>query len=164
MGGRSGGRKPKPTVIKAMTGNPGHRALNADEPIPENDLDEEPPAHFSEAQGVVWREVLAEAPIGMLKTLDRAILEAYCINVALIEEMNNKIQQSGTLARGALGNPVVSPYVRIMTTATQMVIKCASELGFTPSSRSRIKVDKPKENTNPFGAFSAPPQAPALSS
>ncbi len=163
MGGRSGGRKPTPTTMKVMRGNPGKRALNDEEPIPENDLGAEPPDHFNEKQGRVWREVIAEAPAGMLKTLDKALLEAYCINVVLLEEMNNKIQTAGTIARGALGNPVVSPYVRIMSTATQMVIKCASELGFTPSSRSRIRVPK-KGDENPFGAFAAPPVAPALDS
>jgi hypothetical protein len=45
-----GGRKPKPTHLKLVTGNPGKTALNENEPKPEAALPSPPPrrqAHLS---------------------------------------------------------------------------------------------------------------------
>lgn len=37
-----------------------------------------------------------------------------------------------------------NPYMSIMNKQSALALKCASELGFTPSSRTRVKVEKPK--------------------
>ncbi len=42
-------RKPKPTYLKLITGNPGGRPLNVDEPEPEGDL-RDPPARCRGAE------------------------------------------------------------------------------------------------------------------
>ena len=44
------GRRPKPTRIKALTGNPGKRPLNAHEPRPEPALPDCPPELSPAAQ------------------------------------------------------------------------------------------------------------------
>lgn len=47
------GRKPKPTHIKAITGNPGKRKLNDDEPLPEPAV----PDEHDEQRGIVSMEI-----------------------------------------------------------------------------------------------------------
>lgn len=165
MGGRKGGRKPVPSVLRELRGNPRHRPLNDEEPIPKSGIDDyAPPDYFNEAQAREWRQVCSEAPPGMLKSLDMAILEAYVVNICLMRDAADEINKSGHLSEGSNGNMVISPYVRILNTASIAVAKFAGELGFTPSSRSRIRVPKEKPAENPFGAFSGPPQAPELNS
>jgi phage terminase small subunit len=44
-----------------------------------------------------------------------------------------------------------SPYLQIINKQSEIMIRAAAELGFTPSSRSRISVDPKDSKTNPFG-------------
>src|SRR5688572_21911457 len=55
--GRMRGRKPKPTWLKIMTGNPGKRPLNDAEPQPEGLLGE-PPEWLTDAQKAAWRDAI----------------------------------------------------------------------------------------------------------
>ncbi len=50
---RGGDRKPTPTRLKLLGGNPGKRPLNLDEPQPEPTLPE-PPAHLSDEAKAEW--------------------------------------------------------------------------------------------------------------
>lgn len=51
------------------------------------------------------------------------------------------------------GNIIQNPYLGIANRAWDQVKAIAPELGLTPSSRSRIKVTKPKQEKNPFDGF-----------
>jgi phage terminase small subunit len=42
------------------------------------------------------------------------------------------------LTKGKGGVPIISPYVRVMQNAADAMIRCASELGFTPALRPRL--------------------------
>ncbi|MBT6386690.1 MAG: phage terminase small subunit P27 family, partial [Alphaproteobacteria bacterium] len=53
------GRKPKPTHLKAITGNPGKRPLNRDEPRPEIAVPECPP-ELSPAAQREWQRLVGE--------------------------------------------------------------------------------------------------------
>ena len=71
------GRKPKPTALKLVTGNPGKRPLNDHEPQPEAAIPEVP-AHLSGEAKAEWdRIVIRLHPLGLLTDLDRAALAAY---------------------------------------------------------------------------------------
>jgi hypothetical protein len=68
--------RPKPTSIKVLTGNPGKRRLNHDEPKPPIAIPE-CPNKLSPAARASW-DRLGHAPVGlrMLTALDRAALAA----------------------------------------------------------------------------------------
>ena len=66
------GRKPVPTPLRILKGNPGRRPYNANEPQVAGTLGG-PPAFLSERQQVIWREALANAPCGLLTPLDASI-------------------------------------------------------------------------------------------
>lgn len=78
MGNRNSGRRPEPTAIKILRGNPGKRPLNVDEPTPPAGLVQKP-ADLSGRSAKVWDEV---APIclamGTLTTADVKAFVAYC--------------------------------------------------------------------------------------
>ena len=59
------GRTPKPTAIKALTGNPGKRPLNHQEPIPPGVIGD-PPEHLSDGAKAAWRLAVECAPPGLL--------------------------------------------------------------------------------------------------
>lgn len=51
------GRRPKPTHLKVVTGNPGKRKLNDKEPTPAKEIPG-PPAHLTDWGKVAWGRLL----------------------------------------------------------------------------------------------------------
>jgi len=70
--------------------------------------------------------------------LDRAALAAYCGAYALWAEATEAIQKYGTMVKSPSGYPIQSPYVSIANRQAKIIMRIASEFGFTPASRSRI--------------------------
>lgn len=139
------GRKPKPTHIKAITGNPGKRPLNVTEPQPEITVPECPP-ELNDAAKREWNRLVNElAKLRLLTNLDRAALASYCAAYALWAEAVEAIQKYGAMVKSPNGYPVQSPYVSIANRQTEIMLRIASEFGFTPASRGRIATPKPQE-------------------
>jgi P27 family predicted phage terminase small subunit len=137
------GRRPKPTRLKVLTGNPGKRPLNADEPRPEIATPECPAALGPVAQRE-WHRLVGElATLRLLTNLDRAALAAYCGAYALWAEATEAIQKYGTMVKSPSGYPIQSPYVAIANRQAEIMMRIASEFGFTPASRSRISTPEP---------------------
>jgi P27 family predicted phage terminase small subunit len=53
-------------------------------------------------------------------------------------EATEAIQKFGTMVKAPSGFPVQSPYVSIANRQAEIMMRIASEFGFTPASRSRI--------------------------
>ena len=81
----------------------------------------------------------------LLTNLDRAALAAYCGAYALWAEATEAIQKYGTMVKSPSGYPIQSPYVSIANRQAEIMMRIASEFGFTPASRSRISMPKPNE-------------------
>lgn len=121
------GRKPKPTHLKLVTGNPGKRKLSKVEPQPRKGRPDAPEWLVPEARAE-WDRVIDElvGSIG-LSLIDRAVLATYC-------------QLWGRFVEGEkINKPVKATHI------TQMR-GLAAELGLTPSSRSRISAPNPKDD------------------
>lgn len=132
------GRRPKPTRMKILTGNPGKRPLNDDEPMPNTSIPECPPELGPLARRE-WNRLAGElASLRLLTNLDRAALAAYCGAYALWAEATEAIQKFGAMVKSPTGYPIQSPYVSIANRQTELMMRIASEFGFTPASRSRI--------------------------
>ena len=141
------GRPPKPTHLKAITGNPGKRPLNEREPRPEIEIPECPP-ELSPAAQREWNRLVGHlAALRLLTTLDRAALAAYCGSYALWAEAMEAIQKFGAMVKSPNGYPIQSPYVAIANRQAEIMMRIASEFGFTPASRSRIATPSPAEPT-----------------
>jgi hypothetical protein len=73
------GRKPVPTVLTNLRGNPGHaRRSNPVEPKPQGELSAAPD-WLTEAQREGWAYALRHAPPGVLKRLDRGALAVWVV-------------------------------------------------------------------------------------
>lgn len=132
------GRKPKPTAVKIYQGNPGKRPLNPNEPMPTVEVPE-CPAELSESARKEWdRVVEVLARFNMLTALDRAALAAYCEAYAMWTGAVTAIHRYGTIVKSPTGYPIQSPYVGIANRQAEIMLRIASEFGFTPASRSRI--------------------------
>jgi len=146
------GRKPKPSYLRVLDGNAGKRPINAEEPQPVGELEAHaPPLWLSDAQKDGWRYAMRHAPLGMLKRLDQSILTVWVVAEERHQDAAQRVSKMGSLLKGKSGTPYQNPYLAIMNKQAQIMMKSAAELGFTPSSRSRVKVEPPKPGEgNPF--------------
>src|ERR1700691_4035299 len=132
------GRKPKPTWLKSVTGNPGHRPLNDAEPVSNVGIGP-PPAKFDDAQRFAWLEMVNSAAPGQLTVVDRSVLEMYCRARVRYDEANAKLEQYGVMIRSPVQNvPQQSPYYSIMKSELKAMQWCLVEMGFTACSSSRV--------------------------
>ena len=142
------GRRPKPTRLKVLTGNPGKRPLNQSEPRPEPAIPDCPP-ELGEVAQREWKRLVHElAPLRMLTNLDRAALAAYCGAYALwADAATEAIQKYGAMVKSPSGYPIQSPYIAIANRQAEIMMRIAAEFGFTPASRSRISTSSKPEPT-----------------
>ena len=139
------GRRPKPTRMKALTGNPGKRPLNPHEPRPEPTAPE-CPAELSAVARQEWERLTAElTKLNLITHLDRGALATYCAAYALWAEAMVQIQKYGTMVKPPSGYPMQSPYIGLANRQAELMMRISSEFGFTPASRSRISAPPPDQ-------------------
>ncbi len=80
------GRKPKPTALKKLEGNPGKRKLNTKEPVPEKGMPDCPKWLLPEAREE-WKRLCQKlSEMGVLTEIDMAAFAAYCQSYARWKE------------------------------------------------------------------------------
>jgi P27 family predicted phage terminase small subunit len=137
------GRKPVPTHLKVIRGNPGKRPLNENEPVPEGAL-VDPPEWMAESQKAGWNYAIENAPAGLLKKLDQSVLAAWVVAEDLHRRAAAMIEKFGILTKAPnTGLPIQSPYLPVVNKQAQIMLKAAEQLGFTPAARSRIQIAEP---------------------
>jgi P27 family predicted phage terminase small subunit len=150
------GRKPKPTKLKILTGNPGHREINDREPQPTPGASM--PDWLSQSAKSEWKRIAPELlRLGLVTVVDRAALAAYCQAYAELKEATKQLDTEGRIvavyAKDLNGdvlldrkkNPVVESYrahpaVKLQRDAFARVKAFLAEFGLTPSSRSRLSM------------------------
>ena len=147
------GRRPKPTALKELEGNPGKRALNKREPKPTGTPT--CPSHLDAEAKKEWRRISKELiAIGLLTSVDRAALAAYCSSYSRWIAAEESIQKFGAVIKSPKsGFPIQNPYVSVANTALDHMRKYAVEFGLTPASRSRLQVDLAASQDDPFEKF-----------
>ena len=97
------------------------------------------PSELSPVARSEWDRLVGElAALRILTHLDRAALAAYCGAYALWAEATAQIQKYGAMIKSPTGFPIQSPYLAIANRQAEIMMRIASEFGFTPASRSRI--------------------------
>lgn len=138
MGAR--GPRPEPTALKIAKGNPGRRAINAQEPQPEGDL-EQAPEWLSDEAREHWQEIAGELErIGVLTSLDGAAFATYCHTWARWRAAERDIEANGETALNSKGDRRPRAIVGIARDLLTAVLKYQREFGLTPSARSLVKV------------------------
>jgi P27 family predicted phage terminase small subunit len=138
------GRRPKPTAIRRLEGNPGKRAWNHDEPTPPDTLPR-CPEHLCEVARREWRRVArALHSMGVLTAVDRAALAAYCQAYGRWVEAEEKLKETPALYKTPSGYVQQSPWMGIANKQLELMGRYMVELGMTPASRSRVAVEDPR--------------------
>jgi P27 family predicted phage terminase small subunit len=132
------GPRPKPTLLHVVRGTPtAKRRAKNPEPIAPGRLTE-PPDWLTEAQKDGWRYAIDNAPLALLRRIDRTLLTTWVIAEGMHREAAIKVAQYGLLAKSPSGFPIQSPYLPIVNRQALILNRTAAELGFTPSSRARL--------------------------
>lgn len=155
------GRKPKPTALKVVTGNPGKRPLPEDEPKPTNEIGKAP-FWLSEEGAEYWEYVvgiLGELQ-GVAKKPDEAAAAMFAQAIADYREADDALSDNGsnyqdveTKAGGVMTR--IHPAVGVRKDAMAQIMKICAEFGLTPSARTRVKVDLGAEDKNPNDQYFA---------
>ena len=112
-----GGRKPQPTALKVLKGNPGRRPLNEAEPKPEVFLPR-PPSHLSPVARREWRRAGAFlVEMGLMTNLDVAALAGYSVAYARWSDAEKALRKYGLMVKDADGLPMQSPYLAVANKA-----------------------------------------------
>jgi P27 family predicted phage terminase small subunit len=138
------GRRPLPTAIKQLRGNPGKRPLNDNEPKPEIERPPCPPELSKVAKKEWHRIVPILVCLGILARIDRSALAAYCQSWARFIEAEEKIAETSLVIKTKSGNIVENPYYSISKRERELMHKFLIEFGMTPASRSRLNIHIPK--------------------
>lgn len=151
------GRKPKPTHLKVLDGNPGKRPLNQHEPKPPP-IPPKPPTWLGPAGKKLWKLLAPQLEkLGLLTTVDGPAFEAVCQSYATWVDCEKYLRKHGltysyTTENG--GEYVQQrPEVSIGNKALQAVKAFMTEFGLTPASRSRINMKPPGEEDDPMEAL-----------
>jgi P27 family predicted phage terminase small subunit len=132
------GRRPKPTALKEMLGNPGKRPLNRNEPKPVQAMPT-CPAHLSPTAKAEWKRLAAQLHrLGILTQLDRAALAGYCQVYARWVEAEKKLQETAALIKTPSGYVQQNPWLQVANKQAELMHKFLAEFGLSPASRSRV--------------------------
>lgn len=148
------GRKPKATAVKEASGalrkNPQRR--NHEEPQPRLGWPAMPSTVAAdEAASAAWSAVcgiLEEMKI--LAVSDVHAIAMYCTTYAEWSKAYEHVRKHGVSCPTAAGGVTTSPETHQYNKLSDRLLKMFAELGMTPSSRSRIRVQGDAEEDNPI--------------
>ena len=149
------GRKPKPTNLKVLEGNPGKRPLNESEPQPDPTIPDCPEWLHEDAR-VEWERITPELHrLGLLTSIDRAALAGYCESWAQYKQAIEFLHRHGPVYpiktdAGEVKYLQQVPQVGIANKALANIRSLCAEFGLTPSSRARISLPNETENEDPM--------------
>jgi P27 family predicted phage terminase small subunit len=152
MGGKGSGRKRTPTQIKILHGsfvvNPGRQ--NQHEPEAPKD---KPvcPGYMPPIAKTEWKFIVSKLEqMGLLTSADRPTIELHCVSYAIWREAVKHLAEHGpteTIDTRDGSYTTVSPYVKIKTAQESIMAKCLSQLGFSPSARAGLFVEREKADS-----------------
>src|SRR6266567_597970 len=97
------------------------------------------PPELGPAARQEWERIVAELIAkGVLSRFDRGPLAAYCMAYALAMEAAEMVHKHGAMVKSPNGFPIQSPYLSHLNKQVEIMMRIASDFGFTPASRSRI--------------------------
>jgi P27 family predicted phage terminase small subunit len=143
------GPAPKPTALRELEGNPGHRPINRSEPKPEPGAT--CPDWLSDDAKAEWARVAPELEgLGLLTKVDMAALAAYCVAYGRWMAAEKQIAIEGHTFVTAAGYVAQHPAVGIANKAMEQIHKFSKEFGLTPSARGRMSVPGKEEQSDPM--------------
>lgn len=151
------GRRPKPTKLKLVTGNPGKRKLNDKEPKPAREIPS-PPSHLTEWGKTAWgRLTVLLDGMGILTVADTMALERLCDLYAEILHLRQLIDIEGRTytTKTQMGDFLIkaNPAVSMLADADRRFKSYLVEFGLTPAARTKVQVNGGEEEDDPLNQF-----------
>lgn len=143
------GRKPKPAELKLLTGNPGKRPVKRAAAVGRDRLRAPAPPDWLPDDGKSeWRRV---APLllamRVLRDTDLTALAVYCEAYSRYREARRILDLEGLTSDTGMGGIKTHPATTILNAALSQMVRLQAEFGLTPSSRSRVASEAPKEKS-----------------
>lgn len=146
------GRRPTPTELKLVRGNPGKRPINKKEPMPAKRIPSTP-AHLTDEGQVAWgRLTVLLDRMGVLTDADGFALERLCDCYAEILALRELVDANGRTyeTTSTQGDLVIkaNPAVAMLADVDRRFKSYLVEFGLTPAARSKVQIkdDEPKED------------------
>lgn len=152
------GRRPTPSALKLVTGNPGKRPLNKKEPKPRTRTPVCPP-HLDAKGKAVWKKLCAILKrMGVLTEADGLALERLCDCYSDILQCRDLVEQAGrtytTIDQNSNTLIKSNPAVAQLRAADAQFKSYLVEFGLTPAARSKVNVDPDdKKKDDPLGSY-----------
>jgi P27 family predicted phage terminase small subunit len=160
------GRKPTPTHLELLHGNPGKRGVSPSEFTPQRRAPT-CPSHLCPPAKAEWKRLATQLTVlRILTELDRAALAAYCQAYGRWVEAERKLQETPMLLKLPSGYVQQNPWLTIANKQLELMHKYLTEFGLSPVARSRVSLagtgSKPWSGGKFNGLLGAPkPWVPA---
>ena len=152
------GPAPKPTAIKKAEGNPGKRKLNTEEPQPLPGVPE-CPDHLDAVARKEWGRL---SPMLMamkvLTEADYIALGNLCQAYSTMIDAQKHLNKGGILFKTPSGYIQQNPLLGIIRAQTNIVNGLLREFGLTPSSRTRLGMEKQDDGEDELMAILSQPR------
>ena len=145
------GRKPLPSKVKKLAGNPGKRALRP-EPKPKGG-ELRRPAWMTGYARAMWERIIgAWRGTGVLTGADQGALEAYCAAYGRFVAAQADVEAHGLTLTDNFDNVKKNPAVTVLGEAVAQMRSLGAEMGLTPSARARLAA-APSDTADEFEKF-----------
>jgi len=155
------GPPPKPSAIRQLEGDAGHKGLPKFEPQPTKLRSAEPPSRFSQRAKNYWYRLCPMlARLGLLTEADLIVLERYCDFLDEYEKCIEFLDKAGDICYPIketveVTDPISGqtkkiervkylqpfPHVARKMRVSEHLLKIEQHFGMTPASRTRIMVE-----------------------
>ena len=153
------GRKPKPTHLRQLHGNPSKLPPPIDEPEGVGIL-RAPPNWFDDEQRLHWHYAIENAPPGLLTGTDREVLIVWTVASVEHSRAAIEVRKLGQVVKTKDGNAIQNPFLPIVNRQALIMMRAGVEMGFSPASRASLGVVC---EPLPFGQIAGTPLAQYLS-
>jgi P27 family predicted phage terminase small subunit len=139
----STGPKPQPTKLKLLNGVVNKKRINNKEPKPAPKVPPIPKGRLDAKGRKEWKRMgKALERLGVLSEVDGGTFEALIVSYMEWCKYSKMAQDKPLYKSEKTGYVQISPMVTLADKAFKNYIKMACEFGLTPSSRSRIVINK----------------------
>lgn len=107
----------------------------------------EAPQHLDSFAADVWNSTLLQAcrVYGYISFLDLKLFAEYCECYSELQNLNNKCRGNSMSYEDANGIKRINPIYKERDEKRKLFIRLSQEFGFSPSARTRIKLEQKKE-------------------
>jgi P27 family predicted phage terminase small subunit len=106
----------------------------------------DPPDWLTAEQKEAWKYAIENAPRSVLKRIDKSVLAGFIVAEDTHRKASVAMAQSQLLVKSPKQElPLQNPYLPIVNRQYMLMLRGASELGFTPCSRARIDSGAPPQ-------------------